>query len=75
MAKFAGRSALAPIDLAVDNEARTDSLGDKDNNEIPRSLYFIRTKPKFSQSNGVGIVFDHYIQTRRLIYPMSEIPV
>src|SRR5258707_12089276 len=60
MTKLTGSSVFTAINLAIDNYAGTDSLGDHYEYKIPRSLDLVGPKPKLCQSDRVSVVVDDH---------------
>jgi hypothetical protein len=58
VAKLSSRASLTSIHLTVDDDAGANSFGHQNQNEISGVGNLRSTKPKFSQTNRVGIVIN-----------------
>ena len=63
VAELSGRTMFSAVDLAIKNDPGADAFGNQHKNKVARVTYLWSTEPKFSQSNRIRVVIDHYRQT------------
>src|ERR1700694_172704 len=56
MTKFAGRPAYSAIDLAVKNNSGPYSIGNQNEDEVPRVPDFGSSEPQLSEGDCIGII-------------------
>src|SRR5688500_13544343 len=75
VAELAGRPALAAVDLAVEDDAGADALGDERDDEVARLGHLGPPEPELGERGGVGVVVHARLQTRRALYLLGDGPV
>src|SRR5947207_8265811 len=75
MAELAGRSALAAVNLPVEDYAGADALGDEHDDEVARAAHFGAAEPKLGERGGVRVVVNARLQTRGALDLLGDGPV